>query len=333
MQTLLKIGKVFGFLYAVSSIAALSGCASYVETAIQGTFNGSQENGCILVSAFYYRVDCSYHRMRDAAVDGEEMPWTGPDINPTYYEKGSYFSNPSYIPKIGDPRIPLLLNGVLRVKVTPGKPELTVIAGSWKIPAAARNMMTRVAANSRVMRVVESWDAIYHEMEPTQVHEVSANEVGGYDYVIASKGYPERLCISDNAAECFPTSSAPMMTEGKWGSGTWGAPAKLSLNRAPALGGNSGAYTIATIEGYECRDLVKGRECRSGFGLWGKDNNAGLDNLLLKISTNEKHRVVAVEGFWTREFVIGFGPKAFRSPPGEADSWFGGYLQAQPVSQ
>jgi hypothetical protein len=59
--------------------------------------------------------------------------------------------------------------------------------------------------------------------------------------------------------------------------------------------------------------------------------HAGLDNLLLTVSTDAQGRILSVRGFWTSEYRIDFGPPALQAPDGQANSWFGGYLELRAV--
>ena len=280
---------------------------------------------------FYYQVDCSYDRSRQTA-RGRELAWTGPDVNAVYYGvDDAYFANPINNPTNNDSRIPLKMDGELVVNPPGGENQPATISGTWTISAAVRSMMTRVERKSRIMRVVESWDSITHYMAPTSVDRTTPNDFGGYDYIIASKGLPERICRQAGDTDCYPSAAAPSMMDGKWGAETWSTPATWPVNRSEALGGNVGAATTATIKNYQCTDLIRGRECQYAVGLWGQDGNAGVDNLLLKVSTNKQGKVVVAKGFWTREFNLGAGPKWARSPEGQPDSWFGGYMQVKGV--
>ncbi|MBC6946045.1 MAG: hypothetical protein DWB47_11300, partial [Gammaproteobacteria bacterium] len=66
-------------LAVVTALAAVAAgwvgtaTAREMATAVQGSFNGSQENACIHVSIFFYLSDCSYARSH-AAIAGQDLP-------------------------------------------------------------------------------------------------------------------------------------------------------------------------------------------------------------------------------------------------------------------
>ena len=58
------------------------------------------------------------------------------------------------------------------------------------IAAGTRNVLTGQGIDSRVE---ESWDSLTQTLAPTAVHSATANSMGGFDYVIASRGMPDIL--------------------------------------------------------------------------------------------------------------------------------------------
>ena len=83
MRSLLGI-----IIYAVGTLGSPAVWPESVTTTVSGTFNRSQENGCVLVSAFYYRVDCSYNHHRKKLSEKDAL-WVGPTANPVYYQRNS----------------------------------------------------------------------------------------------------------------------------------------------------------------------------------------------------------------------------------------------------
>jgi hypothetical protein len=63
-------------LMAVPPLAIATGDQYSVTTNLSGTFNNPQENGCIHVSLFFNRVDCSYSHRR-LQLNGRPIPWVG----------------------------------------------------------------------------------------------------------------------------------------------------------------------------------------------------------------------------------------------------------------
>jgi hypothetical protein len=75
-------------------------------------------------------------------------------------------------------------------------------------------------------------------------------------------------------------------------------------------------------------DNVGGITCPDHNVIWGSSTeDPGLDNLLLRIATNDKSEVVDAQGFWTNEYRINGGPDIFQLPEGHDNSWQGGYLR------
>ncbi len=68
-------------------VAIATGDQHSVTTNLLGTFNNPQENGCIHVSLFFNRVDCSYSHRR-AELNGKPIPWVGPVVDPVYLWTG-----------------------------------------------------------------------------------------------------------------------------------------------------------------------------------------------------------------------------------------------------
>jgi hypothetical protein len=201
----------------------------------------------------------------------------------------------------------------------------------FTVGPATRSISTRTDTRPNIIRAVESWLRIQHTLAKTPVTTAARNDAGGFDYVIASKGFPTRLCLKKAPEDCFPSAGAAYTADGKWGADTWLAPATVEMAASPALGGNVGASTTAVIEGYSCADTAIGEGCAHGAGLWGGVGHAGLDNLLLTVSTDAQGRILSVRGFWTSEYRIDFGPPALQAPDGQANSWFGGYLELRAV--
>lgn len=323
--------------------AATLAAARVTDTAVRGQFNAAQENACIHVSIFFYLTDCSYARSH-AEVAGQQLPWTGPTVNPVYYAPGTAHAVATYTPVAGDDRIAPALAGTLSVDdrgTADGTDDL--ISGRLDVGAAARSVVANVnelagGPAGRPPRAVISWSSITHTLEPTAVHTATPNAHGGFDYVIASKGFPTRICRTEDPADCFPSALAPKTTDGQRGEGVWAAPGEVGITRDSAMDGNVGARTTAVMADYQCSDNRGGITCPSHNVVWrnaeepppGARNLSeapGLDNLLLRVATDARGRVLTAEGFWTQEYRIDAGPGTFQVPDGHDNSWQGGYLQ------
>jgi len=324
-------------LLSLSLLAALVAHGAATRTELTGTFNNGQDNACIQVSLFFYLADCSYARSRPE-VGGQALPWVGPTVNPVYFEPGSPNAVPSHAPRPGDDRIRPALDGHLAIDdrgTAEGSDDQ--VSGTLVVGPAARSVVSNINSQAgRPPRLVEKWAAIRHHLAPTPVDFATRNAAGGFDYVIGKRGFPSLLCRKDDPADCFTSARAPKTTDGTAGQGIWAGPPAdgIGVERAPVWGGgNPGATTTAEFDGYSCADEFEGRECLHANVAWGSDKeDPGLDNLLLRISTDGQRRILRVEGFWTNEYYIQGGPHAFQVPAGQDNSWQGGYLELRPAA-
>jgi hypothetical protein len=301
--------------------------AQAVQSPIIGTFNGSQENQCLHVAAIAYRVDCAYTDEHKPLNTGVPWPWVGPMIGAVYYRTGSIGARPTYGAAYGDDRISLQFIGQMTIDehgTADGRDD--TIAGIFKVQEATRNVVTRLAGGA-AMRAVESWREAMHTLDPTAVNSASANSLGGFDYVIGTKGIPRRICGKAIPTDCFPSSQAPLLRIPPHDEKLWAGAGDQPINRGTTLGGNVGAQTRLVFAGYHCEDNDDGQECANSLLLWGTRLNPGLDNLLLAVSTDAAGRVHHGKGFWTREFRLPRAPKRLEFPDGEPNSWSGGYLE------
>ncbi len=325
--------RVCGYLVLAGAIvagalAANVAAAATTTTEVRGTFNHPQENGCILVSAFFYRVDCSYTRDRPDA-DGRPIPWIGPTDIAVYYRAGTPHAVPAYSPQPDDDRMAPGFTGTVTVDDRDTSDAADdLLSAVFTIGPAARSLLVSPDPG-RLVRAVESWQRVTHSMAPTAISSATANAAGGLDYIIASKGFPESICRKGFPEDCFPIAEAPAVTDGQWGAGVWGDPGSIPIGRSVMLGGNEGAITTQVIEGYRCIDRASGRGCENGVGLWGKQRNQGLANVILRVTTDSTRRVLGVQGFWTYEYRIDAGPAYGRGTQNENNSWFGGFLQGK----
>ncbi len=327
---------------ALAAVAAPA-MAERIATPVEGTFNGSQENACIHVSTFFYLTDCFYSRVNETIM-GQSLPWTGPTVNPVYFAIDSEHAVPTYVPVPGDDRIEPPMTGELIIDDQGNDdPADDVVAGTLVVGPAARSVVVNVnelagGPAGAPPRAVMKWDRIVHTIEPAQVSSATANEAGGYDYVIGSKGFPRRLCRVEDANDCFPSARAGLTTDGTNARGTWDGPAEAGLTRDTAMEGNVGTRTTAVIEGYRCADNRGDVTCPNHNVVWstgaepapgeaGLNEGPGLDNLLLRVVTNADGHVISAAGFWTNEYLIKGGPEFFNVPEGHDNSWQGGYMQ------
>lgn len=317
--------------------------ARETPTAVSGRFNGSQENACIHVSVFFYLTDCTYTRSHPKVGDNE-LPWTGPTVNPVYYARGSEHAVPGYVPMPGDDRIEPTMEGTLVIDDRgTADPADDRVAGTLVVGPAARSVVANVnelagGPAGRPPRAVISWSSMTHTLGPTPVSTATRTADGGVVYVIASKGFPERLYLKADPSDCYPSAKAPKTTDGQNAEHVWAAPGTVGPTRDAVMDGNVGAQTTAVMADYTCTDNRGGITCPNHNVVWkngpepapGQRNLGeapGFDNLLLRITVDAKGRIDQVEGFWTQEYDIEAGPAEFKVPEGHDNSWQGGYFE------
>lgn len=329
------------------SVAPLIGLGGETSTHMSGVFNNSQENACIQVSKFFYLTDCMY-TWSHFEVAGKPLPWTGPTVNPVYFARDSAHAVPTYIPVAGDDRISPTMNGTLIIDDHGTKyPGDDTISGTLVAGPAARTVVANVnelagGPGGAPPRATISWSSITHTLAPTRVTTAEPDGHGGTVYVIASKGFPERLCRKADPSDCFPSARAPKTNDGP-NVHQWDHPAKIGVTRETAIDGNIGANTTAIMADYACKDNRGGVVCPAHNVVWkngrepapGERNiseSPGFDNLLLRIRTDAAGRIQAVDGFWTQEYSLEAGPASLNVPEGHDNSWQGGYLQLTAVA-
>lgn len=317
---------LLGLLYLALNGPATA-IAAVTTTEIVGSFNEPQENGCTLISAFYYGVDCSY---APEPASGADRLWIGPTETAVYFERDAPEAAPTYSPRTGDGRIAPALSGSIAIDDRDTSDPLDdEISAAFSIEPGARSLLVSPDPG-RLIRAVESWGRIRHTMPATRVSAAGDTAQGGVEYVIGAKGWPQRLCRKDTPAHCFPIADGPLVTDGRWGSGIWATPGDISIARGRLLGGNPGAHSTQVVDDYQCADKAGGRGCRNGVGLWRRIDDSGLSNILLRVAVDSDRRVTRLEGFWTYEFRIDAGPPGIRGEPFEVNSWVGGYLHGEP---
>ncbi len=304
---------------------------------ITGTFNSVLQT-CTNITFAFSGQDCSYGKNRPA-VNG----WIGPLFGGANYPKDSPQALPSYVPKLGinaplgspleasfipapaDNKLNAPLNGELIIddNGTPGDATDDIVSGTFTIGALARNIPT-----GRTTRAVQQWTTMDNVITATPVNPTFtvANAAGGVDYVVGSRGFPTPRCFRFNAVDCFPSANsvddlaaARFWEEPLAGSigiertGLVGDPSFVLVQPPPVIPtGNVGAKTTATINGATCADNGVSNDCIQSVLIWGVGEDAGFDNLVMKISTNSTGQITSALVYWTQETFI----SAF-SDPGE----------------
>ncbi len=368
----------------VASLAmtcALQVAADTTTQAISGS-QSAQENGCVDAIGIFTANDCSYNGINrwvsgpttynpprdtldEAAVtppiqieafvtDRADRQWIGPLANQMYYETGSSpFSNDAF-PAVGDNKAELGLSGQISIddnNTADGADD--VISGTIVIAAGTRNVLTGQGDNSRVE---ESWSSLTQTLERTAVDSATANASGGFDYVIASRGMPDRLQPMGLNNQAYPSeiASSPILDPAVSG---WVAPdsqgrsvtnyecvpesptlvtaswntrrnrlrisSPLGADCADPESNNVGATTTGEFQDWVCV-RADGSACPNNGAILGvAAGNPGFDNLLIALSTNAAGEIISSNAFYTHQyqvlqFLFGF------STPFEA--WDGGEL-------
>lgn len=329
------------------SVALSTVFGGEVSTPVRGLFNNSQENACIHVSKFFNLTDCMY-TWSHFEVHGNPLPWTGPTVNPVYYPRESAHAVPTYIPVVGDDRIAPTMAGTLTIddRGTPNPGDDT-ISGTLVAGPAARTVVANVnelagGPGGAPPRALISWSSITHTLAPTPVTSAERDTGGGRVYVIAAKGFPNRLCMKADPTDCFPSARAPKTADGP-NVHVWAGPQTIGVTRETAIDGNAGASTTAVMADYTCADNRGGIVCPKHNVVWvnrvepapGERNASeapGFDNLLLRVRTDGRGQIRTVEGFWTQEYSLEAGPASLNVPEGHDNSWQGGFLQLSAVA-
>jgi hypothetical protein len=329
-----------GVLAAGALGASLPASAQAVETVYEmtGAFDGT-EHSCTQIAHVLGGFDCSYGRnWPGAAVDPDSTPsWGGPLFGGAHYELGSPGDALAYVPTTGswtgsgtafnaavdDGKYAAPISGTLTINDngTPGNPADDRLSASFSIGAMARNIAT-----GQTSRALQRWSSMDHVMSATTVSSAVANGAGGVDYVIGSRGFPDRLCNRNDPADCFSTPNASNNTTGDYDgdflvtfwnridpnsigverTGQLADPAWATANPRPPANpptGNVGATTTATFTGYSCESTVAA-DCTSNQLVWGGGESPGFDNLVMKVSTNAAGAITDAQVYWTQEYFI-----------------------------
>jgi len=356
MRKLLAAGIV-----AAGSLG-VSGQANALETIyeIDGAFDRN-EHSCTQITFVLGGADCSYGRNKPAAAfdaDGVTPGWFGPLFGGGHYALGSAGDSLTFVPTSGaytgtgtvftpaadDGKIAAPITGTFTINDndTPSDPTDDLVSGAFSIGAMARNFSTGQSS-----RALQRWTSMDHVMAATAVNAAAtvANDAGGVDYVIGSRGFPARLCNRADPADCFSTPNADSVATGAYDenelpvsfwapipqnsigierTGQLADPAWATASPRPPANpptGNVGATTDATFTGYECLATIPA-ECTTNSIVWGGGETPGFDNLVMKISTNAAGAITSAQVFWTQEYFIG----AFGGIPGYDNSVQAGYF-------
>jgi hypothetical protein len=213
------------------------------------------------------------------------------------------------------------------------------IAGTVTIGPGAR-VVSAGSSLAGSKTVVEQWTSVTHTLAPTAVNSAAANGSGGFDYVLGSAGFPPLLCTGDgagNQVDCFasemgsssgaPPATSPWNLSGSTGfnfDGVTGIDITRYGLAFPPMIQNPGGATTAVINGLMCMDTGLDpkepgdpadtvTDCSDSSVAWGVTDpigtdmgklNAGIDNLVLMLSTDAGGNIVAANAYYTMEYPI-----------------------------
>lgn len=214
--------------------------------------------------------------------------------------------------------------------------------------------------------IVEKYSSMVQILAPQAASSVTANGLGGFDYVIGSEGFPTLLTYSQagscfgqtfGAVECGHSFSGPGSVDPDFWNGT-------STAGIGSLESNFGAKTIGTVNDLACIDNrsssgVESNDCRDSqvgyspylyingpcavsggcvaYGARGASEDVGWDQLLLKVSTDASGNVVSLAGFNVDDYRVfgstrcGDNTTGTGSYSATCNSWTSGYFSAAVV--
>ncbi len=275
---------------------------------ISGVTAGS-ENACPAWVGETNKDDCSYDQS-DPTGTGTDQ-WIGPIFSAGYYAPGSApsdFTNRVPPEPVTAPVAELPIGGKTGIPVergflsindncTAGDPTDDLIGGTLKFGPFERNV-----AIGPSKRVVESFDQIVHRLIGRQVSSAVANGQGGFDYIVGKSGgqaaFPAAITGSTTAnggyADSFPSQVGSQSSANAGDVPYWSAAGSVGIadiGEAAAIGSS----TTATVWGYDCR---RGSgTCPSSPVLWGWDQPAGFENVVLRFSTNGSGDITSLDAY------------------------------------
>lgn len=392
--------KIHALVGAVALGLALQASAGTTTQAISG-LQSAQENGCIDAIGIFTANDCSYNGINRwtggsatpiynppletltqedvtppilVEVSKDDRPdrvWIGPLANQMYYETGaSPFSNgvpASVFPAVGDNKAELGLSGQITIDdsgTADGSDDL--ISGEIIIAAGTRNVLTGQDDDTRVE---ESWSSLTQTLDPTPVDSATPNAMGGFDYVIASRGMPDRLQPMGANDQPYPSEIAsspivlgvsgwvapdsqgrsvanfecipekPTLVEAFWNRRFEEVRARshLGADCADPSSNNVGATTTGEFTDHGCLRADGTPTCPPNPAVLGAPGSfftppgdPGYQNLLIALSTDADGHIVSSDAFYAHQFQVLQGLFGFSTP---YEAWDGGELTMAGVVQ
>jgi hypothetical protein len=341
---------------SLAVLAALGACgaqAATTSTAVLGRL-GVTEVGCpyIITLTFGAGENCTYGGT--TFILGLPPPFgesTGPYSTTAFYDFGRTPAvwSVDYVPTFGDQKIEQRVAGSVTVddNGTPANGADDRLGFSFTLTSPFGGDILRRINNN----VVDRYSSMTQVLAPVGVTTATPNATGGFDYVIASDGFPDLLPYADpndatnngrtvGSVESLASFSGGVADPLRW----TGWPANAGFG---SLEGNFGARTTGTITNPQCINRSGRTDCRNstvsfgprevgpnqapGGGTTAED--VGWDQLLLRVSTDADGLVVALAGFSVEEFKpFGTAPCGTAQTAAAAcDSYNTGYFTASSV--
>ena len=340
---------------------------------------GTTQDTCLqgLTNAVGDGEDCRYDRLSTtaypAAAAGVED--TGPYNQIAYYDSLATpaafqttdvgLSRVLYAPAVGDGKIAQRITGSVSIDDNGnGFGADDLISFSLTLTSPGSGAIVRSYGSS----VVDKYDSMTQTLAPIAANSAIANGAGGFDYIIASDGFPTLLtfagpgCVGAvfGSVECGHSFAAPGIADPYFWNGASDGNGGLGT-----LESNYGAKTVGTVTGLACIDSksttgVESNDCRDSQvsyapylgangtcavtggcvvgGVRGAAEDVGWDNLLLKVSTNSVGNVISVSGFNVDDYRVfgvtrcGDNTDGGGTYAATCNSWTSGYFTAVRVA-
>ncbi len=279
-----KVNFVSVSVLFIAMIFASSQANAATLNVISGT-HANNENGCSGAIPLIMGEDCSYNASNPSGAE-YISGWSGPVAHAGYYATSLGEGSPT----AGDGKINPLVSGSITVDAAgSGTGADDTLAGSITIGAVgARNF-----AGGPGLRGEDSWTTLTLSFGAETVSSAVANGSGGFDYVIASDGFPS--LITNGAGDYFPSETASTGIGSFWlAPGTSGiAPIEGQVGLTPSL-----AFT-----GYSCADTIYTGACADN-SLAALIADGATANLILAVSTGATGNIISGTGIWALQFDV-----------------------------
>jgi len=302
-------------LIAALTVLAASPPVSASSTPIVGT-GSVAENACICFVEQFVNKSTSYNEVSFFGPFPAAF-WAGPIYSGGYYAQGAGpgLANPGgTIP--GGKQAPVL-SGKISIS---GSGEGAVIGGRVDVGRATFAFLGQGSDTAEA-----TWKRLRYEIADKVADSATPNAVGGYTYVIGSKGVPA-LLVDLSGTDTFPSEVGGNLTFGPL-IPFWAEPGIPGLNDTAGIatneastpfGANIGTTATASFQQFSCTNIagddLDDGACETGSAI---GNDPDIDNLIMVIDTNACGRVMDGRAYATRELNLFGNP----SPTEPTDNW------------